>query len=289
MNSLLHNPVTELALPYFLLLYVAVGLIGLIAGGAWIWLCDGTRDDDLPDNPPTLPDPYETAFLRGGAAQVTRLVVFDLIERGYVELSAPKRRFSLFAPAKRLRRSATAPDSAGLTAIQQAAWNWLAEPRWPAQVLHRHIGLVNQIRPLCRIFVKPLEERRLLETGGRRMARNSVSRVMSFGLVVLGAYRLVATTLMGQGDSLGLLPLMAAGLVCTAIICRPQRLSDLGQRFLEYLQLEFGDWDRASLMAEPASLTPADTAESAADRLLRMALFGSVGARHRTEFLCESV
>ncbi len=54
MNSLLHNPVIELALPYFLVAFAAFEVIALIAGGVWIWLCDGTRDDDLPDAYPSL-------------------------------------------------------------------------------------------------------------------------------------------------------------------------------------------------------------------------------------------
>ena len=287
MNSLLHNPLTDLDGPYFLLVYVAIGLVGLIAGAVWIWLCDGTRDDDLPETSRTRPDPYETAFLRGGASQVTRLVVFDLIERGCAELSAPKRRFGLFAPAKRLRRSATAPDLSSLTAIQRAAWNWLAVPRRPSQVFHRHVGLWKQIRPLCQIYVKPLAERRLLETAGRATARTCVAWANSLGLVGLGSYKLVTTAITGQGDSVGLILLMAVGLVGTAIICRRLRLSDLGHRTLESLQLEFGDWNHASLMAESASSTVAGTADATAERLLRMALFGTVGSRHPTEHLCE--
>ena len=204
MNSLLHNPLTDLDGPYFLLLYVAFGLIGLIAGAVWIWLCDGTRDDDLPDTSHALSDPYETAFLRGGASQVTRLAVFDLIERGYAELSAPKRRFGLFVPAKKLRRIATAPNPSSLTAIQRAAWNWLAVPRRPTHVFHRHVGLWKQIRPLCQVFVKPLAERRLLETAGRGRARTCVGWGNSLGLVGLGSYKLVTTAVTGQGDSVGL-------------------------------------------------------------------------------------
>lgn len=287
MNSLLHNPLTDLDWPHFLLLYVAFGLVGLIAGAVWIWLCDGTRDDDLPDNSSTLPDPYEIAYLRGGASQVTRLVVFDLIERGYAELSAPKRRFGLFAAAKKLRRSATAPDPSSLTAIQRAAWNWLAVPRRPTHVFHRHVGLLKQIRLLCQIFVKPLAERRFLETAGRGTARTCVAWGNSLGLVGLGSYKLVTTAITGQGDSVGLILLMAAGLLGAAITCRRLRLSDLGHRSLENLQLEFGDWNHASLMAEAGSSKSGGPEDAAAERLLRMALFGTVGSRHSTEHLCQ--
>ncbi len=277
MNSLLHNPLIDLTLPYFLVLYVGCGVIGLLAGTVLIWLCDGTRDDDLTTHSPQTPDPYDVAFLAGGAGQVTRLVVFDLIEKGYLELSGTRRRFAFFAPAKMLRRTATAPELSGLTNIQRAAWDWVRTPRLPSQIFHRHIGLLNQIRPLCQIFVKPMAARKFLETAGRRMARTLVAWTMSLGIVGLGLYKLITSAIAGEGESVCLILLMIVGLICTAINCRRVRLSDLGHRCVESLHMQFGEHDRASLMG-----TDADS-----ERLVRMALFGTVESRHANDHLCE--
>lgn len=277
MNSLLHNPFTELALPYFLVAFAAFEVIALIAGGLWIWLCDGTRDDDLPDVDPESLDPYEIAYLQGGAPQVTRLVVFDLIEQGVLTLSNGKPRLFLFPGKPLLRRTDPAPDLENLNAIQRAAWNWTAVPRQPSELMHRRVGLLTQVAPLCAPLMKSLADRRLLETAGRRHARLLVSRLLFAAFVGLGLYKLITMVILGHGEVVSLLLLILAGLVSTRIICHPRRLSVLGYRYLECLQLERGDWDHSSLMAADQVQSIKDTSPAHATQLLDMALFGHPG------------
>ncbi len=274
MNSLLHNPVTELALPYFLVAFAAFEAIGLIAGAVWIWLCDGTRDDDLPDAYPESLDPYEIAYLQGGAPQVTRLVVFDLIEQGVLTLSNGKPRLFLFPGRPLLRRADPAPGLANLNPIQRAAWNWTAVPRRPGDLLHRQVGLLQHVAPLCAPLMQALTDRRLLETADRRHARLLVSRTLIAAFVGLGLYKLFTMVILGQGEFASLLLLILAGLVSTRIICHPRRLSVLGFRYLESLQLERGDWDHTSLMAADRSQPLTDAHRTHAIQLLDMALFG---------------
>lgn len=274
MNSLLHNPFTELALPYFLVAFAAIEVIGLIAGGVWIWLRDGTRDDDLPDAYPESLDAYEIAYLQGGAPQVTRLVIFDLIEQGVLTLSNGKPRLFLFPGRPMLRHADPAPDLANLNAIQRAAWNWAAVPRRPGDLLHRQVGLLKHVAPLCTPLIQSLAERRLLETAGRRHARLLVSRTLIAAFVGLGLYKLITMAILGQGEFVSLLLLILAGLVSTRIICHPHRLSVLGFRYLESLQLERGDWDHTSLMAADQSQPITDAHRTHAIHLLDMALFG---------------
>ena len=271
MSSLLHNFITELSPTYFLLLATALGSIGLVAGSVAIWLCDGTRDDDLPDDV-ELPDPYEVAFLTGDAERVSRLVVFDLIERGYVEYSGTRRRFAFFAPSKMWRRSASAPDVNSLTRIQRVAWDWLSVPRLPGQVLHRETGLVNLVRPQCQSLVQRLESQRFLESTRRKLARKLVRGGLSFGMVSLALYRLVTSIILGTGGSFGVILLTSLGLVATSIVCRRVRLSDLGHRRLEFLRVQTNDWEYS------ASKSLLDQASPQVDRLLQVALFGEVSS-----------
>ena len=288
MNMILHNSVTELPLIYFLMLYAAGSLIGLIAGSLWIWLCDGTRDEDLREDSLGLLDPYEIAFLSGDAKRVARLVVFDLLERGHVELRTSRPWRALFASTELLQRSDSPPMLAELTPIQRAAWNWMSRPRAPREVLHRHLGLVNVIRPLCQVLVRPLTERRLLETGHRRSMCRVVRWTLTDGLVGMGLYKLITAAIAGHDETFGLILMMVVGWLFTAAICRPQRLSDLGQRTLDRLEMEYGDGNHAWLMSERTAESKSSRfAEAAgfagnADRLVAMALFGTVGVR------CES-
>ncbi|MBS0204038.1 MAG: TIGR04222 domain-containing membrane protein [Planctomycetes bacterium] len=269
MNTLLKNVITELPLAYFLILAVSVGIVGLLAGVVTIWLCDGTRDDDLSGDV-EVSDPYEVAFLQGDAERVSRLVVFDLIERGYVEFSGTRRRFAFFAPSKMWRRSATAPEITLLTPLQRVAWDWLAVPRLPGQIAHRQIGLVNLIRPRCESLLQGLNSRRFLETGRRRLARKLVRFGLSFGLVTLALYKLITAIILGTGGSFVVILLTSLGLLATAIVCRRVRLSDLGQRYLEFLRVEMGDWRVSTDELRTMDATPQ------AERLMQMALFGEV-------------
>jgi uncharacterized protein (TIGR04222 family) len=310
MNTLLHNPLTDLSLPSFLLLYAAGTVIGLISGSFWIWLCDGTRDDDLPDESLSPPDPYEVAYLRGGAANVARLVVFDLIEQGKFELVSPRRGFGLFASAKKLRRGPRPGDLSAFTAIQRAAWNWLAQPRFLAHVFHRRTGLSKVIAAPCLTFVKPLTERRLLETRGRRMACKAVGWGLTVSLVGVGLYKYFTSPIIGAGEALSLVVLMVLGQIGTAIICRRVGLSDLGHRYLENISQELGSDNRHDATEEssvrgdieveslthsqqkstPKSSTSSDAADSSSvfrRRLLRMAVFGAVETHHRDANLFE--
>lgn len=287
MNTLLHNPLTDLSLPSFLLLYAAGTVIGLISGSFWIWLCDGTRDDDLPDDSLSPPDPYEVAYLRGGAANVALLVVFDLIEQGKFELVSPRRRFGLFARAKVLRRSAIPGDLSALSAIQRATWNWLSEPRVLAQVFRRRTGLSKVIAPFCETFVKPLNARRLLETRGRRMACIAIGGVLSVSLVGVGLYKFFTSPVVSAGEALSLVVMMVLGQIGTAIICRRVGLSDLGHRYLENLSQELGSDERYVETEESTSLDTADSSAIFRRRLLRMALFGAVETHHRDTNLFE--
>lgn len=272
MDSLLHNVFTDLALQYFLVLYTVFGIIALIAAGVGIWLSDDTRDDDLPDDATTL-DPYAIAYLRGGAVQVARLAIYDLTERGILELSAPKRRFALFAPARKLRRN-TAADISTLTEIQRVAWDWARVPRLPSQMTHRHLGLINAIGTRCDLCTVPLEEHRLLETRNIKRARTTVAWLLLVLLTGAGMYRLIAHVITDGRESLSLLLPMTAWFVCTAIICRPVRLSNRGQRYLEHLSLELGDWNHASLVDEATSSKGRTSDQVHSDRLFRAALFG---------------
>jgi uncharacterized protein (TIGR04222 family) len=269
MNSMLHNFLTDLELPYFLLMYAGVGLVGLTAGAVAIWLCDGTRDCDLPDDDESI-DPYHIAFLKGGVRRVAQLVIFDLIALGYLERYSPKG-FRLFGAPQMVRRNATMSDVNALSAIQRTAWDWCARARLLSEVHHRNVGLSKMLANRCDVLQTALTARSYLETSRRQLACKLTKGTVSAFLVVLGLYRLVTMAIMGRGESAGLLLLMVVGLVGTAIACRRVRLSDLGHRYLIHLELR--DQDVAA---------DALACDRPVDRLLRVALYGTSEPHHVT-------
>src|SRR3712207_6649261 len=104
MSWLIHNPIGDMYGPHFLLLYGIVIIATLVACKlASIW---AERSMALPPLLiPSQPDPYEIAYLRGGTNEVTRLAIFDLLQRGYLEMNEE--------PGKSEQRIAQAPDQSG--------------------------------------------------------------------------------------------------------------------------------------------------------------------------------
>lgn len=244
-------------LPYFLAMYGGCSLITILAGSFWIWLCDGTRDEDLSDELALLQDPYEVAYLSGHVRRVTLLGIFDLVERGYLERLSSHRRL-LLVRVKYLRRCSSPPSLHGLTPIQSAIWKWFERPRSEREVLDRQTGLLKVVEPLCQDLKAPLRKHRLLETPLRLIMRRLVGWTLAVGIVGVGFYKLITSIIAGHPETFCLLLMITVGLAFTALICRPQRLSDLGQRVLDRLLVQNGDRQFID------------------DRLLGMALVGSV-------------
>src|SRR5689334_16356723 len=81
----LHNPIADLPGPAFLALYgaaIAAAIAGVVAA---IRRADPTSAFDPPEVP-AHPDPYEVAYLRGGANEVIRTAVFSLVQQGSLEV-----------------------------------------------------------------------------------------------------------------------------------------------------------------------------------------------------------
>jgi uncharacterized protein (TIGR04222 family) len=211
MQTILHNILTDLELPYFLLMYTGIGLVGLTAGAVAIWLCDGTRDVDLPDDDDAI-DPYQIAFLKGGANRVAQLTIFDLIALGYLERWSPKG-FRLFGAPKMVRRITTEFDVSTLSEIQRVAWDWCSRARLLSEVHHRNVGLSKMIANRCDALQAALTTQHYLETSRRQLACKLTKGTLSTALVTLGLYKLVTMAIIGRGESVGLIMLMAIGLL----------------------------------------------------------------------------
>lgn len=266
MSKFIHNTLTDMPLLYFLALYGACSLIGLLVGSFWIWLCDGTRDEDLPDDVSFLKDPYRIALLSGNARRVTQLAVFDLLEQGYIQRLASRRRL-LLVRIKYLQRSAQPPSLESLTPIQRAVWDWLQRPRRESEILCHESSLLKVVEPLCPALASPLRDHRLLETTLRSIMRPLVGWILGLGIVSVGLYKWIASIMAGHPETFCLLLMMVVGLAFTAIICRTQRLSDLGLRVLERLRVQFEESDLASR----------GSPQTGRHRMIAMALSGSAG------------
>jgi uncharacterized protein (TIGR04222 family) len=105
MDFLLDNPLATMDGPAFLVLYVSVIILSAVALGVARANSDRSDNLNIPAIPPD-PDPYEIAFLRGGANEVARAIIFSLIQKGFVEIVAEGKTSRLKQVSLALHRTA---------------------------------------------------------------------------------------------------------------------------------------------------------------------------------------
>src|SRR5271156_1811715 len=128
MNWFLHNPITDLYGPYFLLFYgVAIAALTLACYKSVRGL-DRTRDLEVPEFPAKL-DPYEIAYLRGGENEVTRVAIASLIQRGLLQIVEQVNPPSY----KRVKKivKGRKPASGELSPIEASVLEWSGFPASP--------------------------------------------------------------------------------------------------------------------------------------------------------------
>lgn len=83
MSNLLFGLISDMYGPTFLVLYACV--IGATLAICWVWVQSLDKTSNLPPLPiPKSVNAYQIAFLRGGENELLRIMIFDLIQRGYL-------------------------------------------------------------------------------------------------------------------------------------------------------------------------------------------------------------
>src|SRR2546421_9539199 len=103
-----NDPLSTMPGPDFLWLYVIVIVATVLVSRFAIGRLDSTAGAPPPPIPAN-PDPYEIAYLRGGENELVRVLIFHLIQRGYLETIDRK-----------IQRTTNPPSDADLTELERA-------------------------------------------------------------------------------------------------------------------------------------------------------------------------
>src|SRR5688572_12328766 len=208
MDWLLHNPIADLVGPSFLLLYG--GVIALIVLDA-LWT-RGRSDPTTGLDPPAVPakpDPLVIAYLRGGANELTRLVIFDLLRRGYLwtkEETRPNR-----TKATSIEQAPDRPKDAALSPLERDVFDFFQRARGVQEVF-----LNNRLPSRVARHSKPIEEAlredQLLMPLESRRAVQRVGLVGGLVIVALGGYKLLVALEKGRHNVALLVVLAFVGL-----------------------------------------------------------------------------
>jgi uncharacterized protein (TIGR04222 family) len=263
----LFNGLAAIPGPLFLGLYLAVGLLLLAAASLLIRRLDLTGGLPLPAVP-ERPDPYELAYLRAGGREVRRLLIFDLIERGYLRVADLQKHS--------VERTTDELDPDLLDTMERCVYARFRQPQEVRSVLQTD-GLGDAVDRRCAAWQEQFDGERLLIPGPVRHRARVVAAVAFAALLGVGLAKLSIAVPAGRPSEL--LQLATVGFaVAFLVVSRPPRLSWLGRAYFQRLRLAY---DRASL---PVGRPPLDELPSATLLLVALLGFGALSQTPYSEY-----
>lgn len=215
------NPIANMYGPHFLLFYGFLITVTLLVS-LWSVKHDSTASLPLP-LVPSNPDPYEIAYLRGGENEVTRLVIFDLVQDGYLQINQD-----------RIERSLDYPAPIHLSAIEREVFNWFSSPRSVGEVFQSSLPV--NVKKHCTVYEQHLLNDQLLFPITAKEIAKRVAKTGMFIILGLGGYKLLIALLKGNFNVMLLIMMGIISSIILAIISQPPRLSQRGQAYLKRLQ-----------------------------------------------------
>lgn len=250
--NILHNPIAEMYGPKFLLFYGTV--IAIASAVCWLilWGADSTRNLPLPLIPAN-PNPYEIAYFQGAEKQLALLVVFNLIERGLLQVDK-----------KNIERLPNCDNTEQLTSIEQEVFAWFTEPRTAIDVSWL---LPRKIQQHCQVYEQILQHQQLLYLPAWNTAAKLTGFAVSVIILSLGGYKFLVALVNGHHNVAFLIIMTVFGLILVGYTCtKAPRLSHLGRRYLQQFHKVFEQLQQKAQNGVSPSLTEYD---------LLVALFGA--------------
>lgn len=257
--------------PYFLIFYGFFIFFVLVFLGYAKTRLDQTNLLSVPPIPSEI-DPYEIAFLRGGEHEMTRAVVFGLVQKGFAEIKIEDKAGSV----KRLHSEMRVSD---LSPIERLALQWIGVSRETAEFFQPN-GLSARLEDYARTYQARLETQQLLVSGESKNRLSRFQRTAIAAILVLGIYKIGVAVVYGNFNFVGIIAMMAIGSFIAAAAGKQKRVTKLGYAFLDRLQLAFESLKYQSQAPYIAGLKtetpPAKMISTAFDPLvLSVGVFGS--------------
>ena len=243
MANFFDNPLANMYGPTFLALYGAFIVLVLLS----TWWSVRRPDESAALSPLPIPskkpDPIAVAYLRGGAWEVFRVVMVDLLRRGYL-------RQDTSGKAATITQTESTPPSEALSSLEQVVYRRFEVPR-KAQDVFLSNQVKNEVEEQCKPVEEELAEAHLLTPKDRRVLASRLGWAGALLILALGAYKLGVALWHGRTNVLFLIGLDVVGLIALAVICSLPRASQRGREYLKSLQTAFSEYKTPSSLPDP--------------------------------------
>lgn len=233
MNWINNNPIVNQDGPSFLLFYAVISAFVCYLVRKKTVTTDTTRNQPTPLLPEKF-DVHELAFLRGAQPELLRLVIFDLIKRGYL-VHVEKRVF--FSKKHYIAQNPVRPDTALLTADERLVYNGIA-----SQIATDAIFPTLFQALLSRGFGSGISQKLAEEEFTTKPNREAATfrYWMHFLLIGLALYKFVIAIQRGHMNVIFLIILCVLANVILFACGRTKRLTHKGRNYFEKVQVALG-------------------------------------------------
>lgn len=224
----LDNPVADLSSFEFLAFYAALCIGTIVLARRYVAKSDASAA--LGREPlPAVFDPFEIAYLRGGANELVRYAVFDLTRNGLLELIPGERKRK-----SHIRRTAEAPKPAAMHPVCSIVYAFFDEPKTAEELFASNVPAA--VETAFAPERARLEQRQLLATQEARAAART-ARWAAFAVIVLvGGYRIAYALAMHHRNIGFTIAIMLIAAVVLFPLTRVQRLSQRGRQYVTTLR-----------------------------------------------------
>jgi uncharacterized protein (TIGR04222 family) len=244
MNFVTDNPLVNLHGPAFLGVFAVICVVAIVWTRARVHRLDTTDQLPVPELPAEI-DPFEVAYLRGGHTELVRLIILDLIARGYLQHVEEKARLS--------KRSKIGPVPSGpelnyLDAAERFVFSWIGSGKSASEIMPR-LPAAFERQGVADELHREMLAQQFLTTHEQKMAALNAMLLPAVIIVVLATYKILIALSRGHTNigfliALGFLTLIAIGLAGS-----PSRFTKRGRAYLQRMRDALGQLrDRAHML-----------------------------------------
>jgi len=231
MKFLLDNPIASMEGTAFLVLFIVFIVITLAVLAVARATTDTTNQMPIPAIPPQV-DPFEIAYLRAGANELARSVVFALVQKGAIEIVGDDKN-------RRIRRANSGMDPSGLSDIERSALAWLGTEREAKEVFDTSTGLVERMESQSARYQIELSRRHFLMPDEWKSRIRKYGTVAALAIAGIGGYKIVVAIMVGNFNIIFTIFITIVAFGIAKTIGRLPRVTKLGQQYLARLQTAF--------------------------------------------------